>query len=471
MENNNNAIEAWESFLSIVKQILEPQQFQTWFVPIKPVSLVDSTMTIQVPSDYFRNYIEDAYLQIISATLKRVIGPKAKLIYTNKIADQSISTPGSKYVRTENEASISLPTSNCNVYSIPGVIPNKMKINSQLNPLYSFDNMVMGDCNKMGMTIGKEIALYPGKSFSPYFIFGGSGLGKTHLAHAIGLAVKEKHPEMSVLYVTANEFKNQYVTAVSVQNKLADFIAFYKRIDVLIVDDIQDLSGPGTQNAFFNIFNHLHQYGKQLIFTSDRAPKDLQNFEERLLSRFKWGLSVRLTQPDYQTRLDMLKSRAQRESLIVPENVFEYIAKTVRNSFRELEGTLISLMAHASVERNRSYMDIASSITENLVDNRKAEFNIEKVQQTVCEYFNISVEDILSRSRKRNIVQARQIAMYLCRNLISNCSLSTIGAEIGGKDHATVLHACMTVGDLMQTDKVFKKYVTDIEGELMASRS
>ena len=269
-----------------------------------------------------------------------------------------------------------------------------------------------------------------------------------------------------VLYVTGSEFKNQLVTAITVLNKVTDFLAYYMKIDVLIVDDIQDLMGQASQNAMFNVFNHLHQNGKQLIFTSDRAPVDLQNFEERLLSRFKWGLSVPLGKPDFQTRLQMLRMKAERESVIIPDDVLEYIASKVKTNFRELEGTLVSLIAYSSVERNKSLMELAESITENIVGEAKTEVNIDKVQKTVCEYFNISREDLLSKSRKRQIVQARQISMYLSRNLISNCSLATIGAETGGKDHATVLHACMTVSDLMATDKVFKKYVTDLEGSL-----
>lgn len=466
MDNNSTHTKVWEEFLAIVRQNVEPQQFKTWFEKIKPISLVDSKLTVEVPTEFFSEYLESAFLSIISPTLVRVLGPNAKLSYTYKVAGEDMTNPSKKFIRTDNEAGVSGVSGNIDPFV--GVGLQKLKINSRLNPIYSYDTLIMGDCNRMGLTIGKEIALNPGKAFNPYFVFGGSGLGKTHLAHAIGIAVKDSHPELTVLYVTGNEFKNQYVTASTVQNKIVDFLAFYKKIDVLIVDDIQDLSGAASQNAFFNIFNHLHQSGKQLIFTSDRAPKELQNFEERLLSRFKWGLSVKLTPPDYQTRLLMLKARAERESIKVPESVLEYLAKTVTTNFRELEGTLISLVAHASVERNRSFMEIAESITDNIVGEQKSEFSIDKVQKTVCEYFNISQEEILSKSRKRHIVQARQIAMYLCRNLIANCSLASIGAEIGGKDHATVLHACMTVNDLMHTDKVFKKYVTDIEGELLS---
>ncbi len=473
MDNRNTYAEIWAECLNIIRQIVEPVQYETWFEPIKAVSFVDSTLTVEVPSDWFREYIESAFLDVLRKTLHRVIGQKAKLVYVfRSVTNQpAMRIPGQTVPTPENPAVTVMtpPSDKPSPFVYPG-LPHKLKINPRLNPVYSFENLVVGECNKMGITAGENISMAPGKTpFNPLFIFGGSGLGKTHLAQAIGIAVKEKFPDLVVLYVTGNEFKTQYMDAVHVLNKLTDFLAYYMRIDVLIVDDIQALLGQGCQNAFFNVFNHLHQNGKQLIFTSDRAPVDLKNFEERLLSRFKWGLSVQLTQPDYATRLAMLRARAEREGVVIPDEVLEFIAGRVKKNFRELEGTLISLIAHASVDRDRPMMEIAASITESLVGEEKTDVSMEKVQQSVCEYFNISREDLVSKSRKRQIVQARQIAMYLCRNLISNCSLASIGSEIGGKDHATVLHSCMTVADLMSTDKVFRKYVNDIENMLVSS--
>lgn len=248
-------------------------------------------------------------------------------------------------------------------------------------------------------------------------------------------------------------------------------MAFYMKMDVLIMDDIQDLVGQSTQNALFNIFNHLHQSGKQLIFTSDRPPVELESFEERLLSRLKWGLSVELQKPDFNTRLEMLKARAFREGVRdqIPDDVLIYLATTIKSNFRELEGALISLIANATLAHKEVTVSLAEKITEKIVGEQKTEITIDKVQAVVCEYFNISREMLLSKTRKRQIVQARQIAMYMSRNMI-NCSLSTIGSEIGGKDHATVLHACTTVSDLMSTDKTFKQYVTDIEKMLVPVR-
>ena len=474
MENRERHIVVWDNCLQIIERNVEPQQFSTWFRPIRAISLEDSTLTLEVPNDFFRDYLEGAYLDLLKKVLRKEIGPEAKLIYIYrpvsgqppmKVRGQLTSSPSNPPVTV-----VSQPSDRPNPFVYPGI--HKLNINPRLNPVYNFENIVEGECNKMGLTAGRNIAAAPGKTpFNPLFIFGGSGLGKTHLAQAVGLAIKEKYPDLIVLYVTGHEFKTQYMVAVNVRNNVTDFLAYYMKIDVLIVDDIQDLMGPGCQNAFFNVFNHLHQNGKQLIFTSDRAPVELQNFEERLLSRFKWGLSVQLSHPDYGTRLRMLEARVAREGVDIPHDVLEFIADKVKTNFRELEGILVSLIAHSLVEKGKSLIELASGITENLIGEAKTDVSIDSVQKNVCEYFNITRDDLLSKSRKRQIVQARQISMYLCRNLISNCSLATIGAETGGKDHATVLHACTTVTDLMSTDKTFRKYVNDIENILSPSQN
>ena len=446
-------ITVWNDCLQIFKQNVEPKQFDVWFKTIVPVSLEGSTLTVEVPTDFFRSYLEDAFLPIIRMTLRRVIGQDAKLLY--------------RIHPVQKERAMVFTAANGNVPENKPVSINTFQP-SGLNPVYCFDNLIKGECNKMGYNAGVSISDKPGKTpFNPLFIFGGPGLGKTHLAQAIGIAIHEAYPDLVVLYVTGNEFKTQYVNAVNVQNKLTDFMAFYMRIDVLIMDDIQELVGPASQNAFFNIFNHLHQSGKQLVFTSDRAPVDLMNFEERLLSRFKWGLSIELSKPDYETRLGMLRARCAREGVSVGEDVLELLANKVRSNFRELEGALISLIANATLCHEEVTKELAEHVTGNIVSDVQNDVTIDKVQEVVCEYFNITRETLLSKSRKRQIVQARQIAMFMSRNHIGGCSLSTIGMELGGKDHATVLHACTTVSDLMSTDKTFRQFVTDIEKMLV----
>ena len=466
-------ISVWTNCLNFIQQNIDPKQFNLWFKPIRPVSLVESTLTVEVPSEFFREYLEGAYLDLLKAALKKELGIAAKLIYvvTPVQRQQPLVYPGAHGNAPVNKT-ISVETytkaGNPGPFVFPGI--QRVQVNPQLNPVYCFENLVVGECNKMGFTAGESISDAPGKTaFNPLFLFGGPGLGKTHLAQAIGISIKKKYPELVVLYVPANRFKTQYMDAVNVKNKLTDFLAFYMKMDVLIMDDIQDLVGPSTQNAFFNIFNHLHQSGKQLIFTSDRPPVELENFEARLLSRLKWGLSVELQKPDFTTRLEMLKTRAFREGVKLSDDVLHFLATRIKSNFRELEGALISLIANATLAHKEITVELAESITEKIVGEQQTDVTIDKVQKVVCDYFNITRDTLLSKTRKRQIVQARQIAMYMSRSLI-NCSLSTIGAEIGGKDHATVLHACTTVSDLMSTDKTFKQYVTDIEKMLVPSR-
>jgi len=463
-------ISVWNNCLRFIEQNIDPKQFNVWFRPIKPVSLVESTLTVEVPSEFFREYVEDAYLEILKAALKKELGVGARLVYcvTPVNHQPSLSYPaahGNVPVNKSISVETFAKTGNPGPFVFPGV--QRVKVDSQLNPTYCFENLVVGECNKMGFTAGESISAAPGKTaFNPLFLFGGPGLGKTHLAQAIGIAIKKKYPELVVLYVPANRFKIQYMDATNGKNRLADFLAFYMKMDVLIVDDIQDLQSPGSQGAFFNIFNHLHQSGKQLIFTSDRPSVELENFEERLLSRLKWGLSVELQKPDFTTRLNMLKARAFREGVNLSDDVLHYLATRIKSNFRELEGALISLIANATLAHREITLELAESITQKIVGEEQVNVTIDKVQKVVCDYFNITKDDLLSKTRKRQIVQARQIAMYMSRNLI-NCSLSTIGSEIGGKDHATVLHACNTVNDLMTTDKSFRQYVTDIEKMLV----
>lgn len=462
----------WNNCLSIVKDIIRPQSFRTWFEPIQAVRIAGSILTIEVPSNFFREYLEEHYIDLISKALKRELGKDAKLEYNVKVVSgEDLVTYPQQQSREIKNKSIPYPNQGghiANPFIIPGL--QQLEIDPQLNSQYSFENFIEGECNKLARSAGLNIADNPGKgTFNPLFLYGKSGLGKTHLAQAIGISIKNQFPEKIVLYVSANRFMTQYMDATTVKNKLTDFLHFYQMIDVLIIDDVHEFSGKtGTQNAFFHIFSHLHSVGKQLILTSDKAPVDLQDLEIRLLSRFKWGLLAELLPPDYQTRVEILKAKSYKDGITLPEEVISYVASRVTTNIRELEGTLISLLAHSTLANRKIDLDLAESLIEKLVTRNRPEITVDRIQKVVCDYFKIESEKFLSPSRKRELVQARQIAMYLSRNHTKN-SLASIGTQTGGRDHATVLHAYNTVCDLLDTDRSFRKFVVDIENQLKSN--
>ncbi len=459
----------WNNCLQIIQDIIPPSSFKTWFDPIKAVKFYNSVLTIEVPSHFFREYLEEHFIDLIGKTLRRVIGQEAKLEYNVRVVsnEETVTLPQQNSQELTNR-SVPFPNQNRN-FANPFVIPGlqQRQIDPQLNPNYNFNNFIEGECNRLARAAGLNIAMNPGKNtFNPLFLYGGSGLGKTHLAQAIGIDIKEKYPEKIVLYVSANRFQTQFMDAANVKNKLTDFLHFYQMIDVLIIDDVHEFAGkPGTQNAFFHIFSHLHNIGKQLILTSDKAPSEMIDLEQRLLSRFKWGLVAELIPPDFETRVSILKAKSYNDGITLPEDVINYLANSITTNVREIEGTLISLLAQSTLTHRKITLELAETLTERFVSKNKIEISVGKIQKIVCDYFKISSESFLSQSRKREFVQARQIAMYLSRNLTNN-SLASIGAQIGGRDHATVLHAYNTVKDLIDTNRSFRKYVSDIEKQL-----
>jgi len=470
---NENHLKVWANCLQVIKDIIPPASYKTWFEPIVPLRLKNNVLTIEVPTSFFYEYLEEHFIDLISKTIRKELGSQAQLEYSVRVVEKGASVvyPPKEHTRPNNK-SVPFPTDTERTIPNPFIIPGlkQLQIDPQLNPEYSFSNFVEGDCNRLARSAGLSITENPGRTaFNPLLIYGGSGLGKTHLVQAIGIAVKEKFPEKIVLYVNANRFQTQYMDAVTVKNKLTDFLHFYQMIDVLILDDVQEFAGKeGTQNAFFHIFNHLHQSGKQLILTSDKAPVDLQGLEQRLLSRFKWGLSAELQTPDLKTRTAILQNKIYHNGMQVDEKVVSYIAEKITTNIRELEGALISLLAQATLNKKLITTELAEETTEKLISTLQREISINDIQKTVCTYFSLSQDNMLSKSRKREVVQARQIAMYLSRQLTKD-SLASIGAQIGGKDHATVLHAYNTVCDLMDTDKHFRQYVSDIEKKLKSN--
>lgn len=468
--------DVWDNCLKVIKDNLSPISFKTWFDPIVPIRLENNVLTIQVPSPFFYEYLEEQYIDLLRKTIRKELGANAKLEYNVVMENNGTasSKPMTVVLPTQNKTElrnkpVSVSHSNeeqriKNPFVIPGI--KKLHVDPQLNPDNTFNNFVEGECNRLARSAGLAVANAPGKTaFNPLFIYGNSGLGKTHLGQAIGIEVKQKSPEKVVLYVNAAKFQTQFVEAIRNNNK-NDFIHFYQMIDVLIIDDVHEFAGKErTQDIFFHIFNQLHQSGKQIILTSDKAPVDLIGLEQRLLSRFKWGLSADLQTPDFETRVAILSKKIYNDGIQIPSEVVDYIASNITNNIRELEGALISLLAQSTLNRKQITIELASEVIDKLVKNTKREVSIDYIQKVVCEYFGLPGDVLHTKTRKREIVQARQIAMFFSKSMTKS-SLSTIGSLIGGKDHATVLHACKTVNNLMDTDKRFKSQMDDIERKL-----
>lgn len=461
----------WNNCLNFIKDNIQSQAFKTWFAPIQPVRLTNTSLSIQVPSKFFYEWLEEHYVKLLKVALTRELGSQAKLVYVIKMEHKyGGQEPFTEQIPSSNRTSVGPQELNMpitsknpelkNPFVIPGI--RNIKIESQLNSNYNFENFLEGDSNRLARSAGMAVANKPGgTSFNPLLIFGGVGLGKTHLAHAIGVEIKDKHPQKTVLYIAAEKFTQQYIESVK-KNTRTDFIHFYQLIDVLIIDDVQFLSGKaGTQDVFFHIFNHLHQNGKQVILTSDKAPVDMQDMEQRLLSRFKWGLSAELQSPDYETRVSILKNKLYRDGVEMPEVIIDYVAKHIKINIRELEGAVISLIAQSSFNKREVTLELAQQVVEKFVKNSKREVSIDYIQKVVSDYFEMDIHTLQSKTRKRHIVQARQLAMFFAKKF-TKASLASIGSHIGKRDHATVLHACRTIDNLAQTDKQFRKYIEDL---------
>lgn len=456
----------WAKCLNVIKDNVPEAAFKTWFLPIVALSYEKNVFTIQVPSQFFYEYLEDKFVDLLRFTLHREIGKDTILQYrvlventTNSVVDY----------RGDIKSTVSEKSSSKTANKIPSPF-NKVvsdDFDSQLNYKYTFDNFFEGESNKLVRTVGETIADNPGKTaFNPLFVHGASGVGKTHLCHAIGTKIKELHPEKRVLYVSAHLFKVQYAEAGR-YNTTNDFINFYQGIDVLIIDDIHELAGiEKTQNTLFHIFNHLHQNNKQLILTCDKAPSELQGVEERLLTRFRWGLTTKIDHPDKILRLQILHNKVLQDGLSIPEDVIEYIADNVSDNIRDLEGIIVSIMAHSLVYNRDIDLDLAKRVIGQAIKKiERKKITVDAIESIVCEYYNIKSEQIHSTSRKREIVQARQVTMYLSKSY-TEMSLAQIGSLVGKKNHATVLHACKIIKEQMEVDKAFRDEINEIEKKL-----
>ena len=447
----------WAQCQTILADNMTKSAFQTWFAPIVPLKFAEGVLVLQVKSQFVAEYIEENYISLLSAAIYRVFGQGTRLEY--RVLIDSTSGAGTM-----------LPSTGASITQRP-MMPTQRPVEhfeSQLNAFYTFDSFIAGEPNKLARTAGLEIAKQPGATaFNPLFIYGGSGVGKTHLANAIGNQVSILNPNARVLYVSANTFKLQYQTATR-ENKLPDFLGFYQAVDVLIVDDIQYFAGlKGTQDTFFHIFNQLHMSGKQLILTCDRPPVELKDVEERLLTRFKWGLSAEIKKPDYQLRKNILLSKMRRDGITLSEDVVDYIAQNVRHSVRDLEGILASLLAHSTLTDQEIDLKLAEQVVSHIVAIQPRRISIGDVLGAVADDYNLTEKMIVAQNRSREITQARHVAAYLCKEL-TNSSLNEIGFKLGRRTHATVLHSIALVNEQLEFDAAMRQRISKIKAALKA---
>ena len=450
MQENINIL--WAECQQILKDNLSQSAYQTWFAPIEPIQWENNMLVLQVRSQFIVDYIEDNYLDILSRVLRKVFGAQVQLEYRILMAGSSIDIP-SDSTKLSNSKPMSVSQSSVEIAT---------EWDSHLNPQYTFENFIKGEPNKLARAVAVEIAKSPGKTiFNPLFLYGGSGVGKTHLAYAIGNEVCRLNSEARVLYVAANTFKLQFQDAVN-HNRVPDFLMFYQSVDVLIVDDIQYFADlKGTQDSFFQIFNHLQQSHKQLILTSDRSPLELRGVQDRLLSRFKWGLAAEITRPDYQLRHDILMYRIRKDGIKLSDEIITYVATHVTDNVRDLEGVLASLLAYSTLTDNPIDMDLTQTVVGRLVALRPQSFDTKDIVSRVCQHMNVTEKVITARSRQREAVRARNIVMYLIKKY-TDSSLAQIGACVH-RDHATVAHSLNTMDDLMSYDAVLRQDVAAIE--------
>lgn len=459
----------WRNCLKIIRENISEQSYKTWFEPIIPARIENKKLTIQVPSQFFYEWLEENYVHLLRKALDFAIGKEGLLEYSiivdsgNKKQNQppiAVNMPTTK--STQNAKP---DNTNADVLRNPFDLKHvneRMQLDSYLNPHYTFDTYIEGDCNRLARAAGFAVAQKPGlTSFNPLMIYGGVGLGKTHLVQAIGNYIKNKASNKFVLYVSSEKFTNQFINAIR-DNSLQDFMSFYMQVDILIIDDVQFLTGKEkTQETFFHIFNHLHQSGKQIVMTSDRPPRELEGVEDRLLSRFKWGLTADLQTPGLETRIAIIQKKLQNEGIGIDYEVIEYLAHSIDSNVRELEGVIISLIAQASLTRKEIDLGLAKTTLRHIVKDSEREVTIDGIIDAVSEQYKIRIPDLKGKSRLREIVLPRQVAMYLAKEL-TNLSLKSIGYHFGGRDHSTVIHAIQTINDLMDTDREINSTVNKL---------
>ena len=460
MSNSHKAL--WDECLRLIQPNVSEQQFKTWFAPIvfESYSETEQTLLVQVPSPYVYEYLEQYYVGLLSKVLQRVFGVSVKLNYriVTVKAHHNVTTT----VESEGPSEIQQPRgTNKAPTTLDAATPQQL--NPQLDAKKTFQNFIEGDSNKLPRTVGLSIAEHPGKStFNPFFVYGPSGCGKTHLINAIGVRCKETYPQKRVLYVSARLFQVQFTDSVR-HNTTNDFINFYQGIDVLIVDDIQEwMNSPKTLDTFFHIFNHLFRMGRQIILASDRPPVDLQGMKDRLLTRFACGLIAELEKPNVQLCVDILNAKCRRDGLKIPADVIQYIAQTANGSVRDLEGVVNSLMAYSIVYNTNVDMRLAERIIKRAVKIDNHPLTVDEILEKVCRHFNVEQRQVSGKSRKRDLVQVRQVSMYLAQKY-TKMPAGRIGQLIGNRDHSTVIHSCNAVEQRLKVDKAFSAEISSIE--------
>jgi chromosomal replication initiator protein len=473
-------VEIWNRCLQIIRPAVGEQSFKTWFDPIRPVRLQQHTLTIQVPSQFFYEWLEENYVNVLKRAIVSELGNAAKLEYSIVIdrGDEhnqpvTINIPQQKPVAYPNGKQNGNPkvneakTTSLNPFELKPMASDLFE--SNLNAQYTFGNLIKGDCNQLAYNAGLSVACNPGAtSFNPLVMYGGVGLGKTHLAQAIGNEVKKNHPRKFVLYVPCDLFITQFVEALR-QGQVQEFTNYYNQADILIVDDVQFLAGKEkTQEHFFHIFNYLHQASKQIIMTSDCPPRELKGMQERLLSRFKWGLTADVQMPDYHTRMEIIRHKMASQGLEVPEAVVDFLAQNITTSVRDLQGVLISLTARAALTHRELNLALAKEALAHIVkptEEGEVNLGIADVAKVVAEHFHLKPESLNEATRKQEIASARQIAMYFCHRYTKH-SLKLVGAHFGGKDHSAVSHASKAVEKKMQSDPTYRGLVEALKAKL-----
>jgi chromosomal replication initiator protein len=462
------AATVWNDCLHIIKASVDEQSFNTWFKPITPLRNQGEVLTIQVPSQFFYEWLEEHYVPVLKKAVHQVLGTNGRLEYSVIVDSGNHNNPpvlvnypnGNGFKKSNAQAVNTNGHDEYSPFSFKAL--NPQTVNSRLNPNYSFDNFVEGDCNRLARSAGVAVAKKPGTtSFNPLMLYGGVGVGKTHLVQAIGNEIKKNLPSKIVLYVDQNDFTSQFLNALQ-NHKMQEFQNFYLQVDLLILDDVQFLAGrEKTQEIFFHIFNQLHQSGKQIIMTSDCPPRDLKGFQERLLSRFKWGLTADLQEPDFETKLAIIHNKMQSDGIEIPTEVAEYLAFSVDTNLRDMEGVLNSLLFHATLLKKEIDLELAKEVLKNIVKEIQADVSVDFIQKTVGDYFKVDLEAMKSKVKKREIVIPRQTAMYFCKRY-TQLTLALIGENFGGRDHSTVIHALESVEDMMKTDANFKNSVEEL---------